>query len=270
MAKLFVTLLACGLLAAASAVPHKSLRLTHRNPRKSYDTMIVGGEDAEQGELPYQVTLQSGTSHFCGGSVANVNGQHVVITAAHCVDDNGRYSVVAGELSLSRNSGAEQRRTVSRIIVHEQYDYWTNENDIAILLIDQPFQFNDNVQAVTLPRQMQDTTGDIVVSGWGRLSSGGRLPDILQKVQIPVVDDAKCQRQYPDELIAPSMICAGLDAGGKDSCQGDSGGPLVAVNGGHLAGIVSWGYGCAAPGYPGVNTETSHFVDWINSKVSSL
>ena len=38
--------------------------------------------------------------------------------------------------------------------------------------------------------------------------------------------------------------------GGKDSCQGDSGGPMTYM--GTHVGIVSWGYGCARPAYPGM------------------
>ena len=76
------------------------------------------------------------------------------------------------------------------------------------------------------------------------------MPTTLQKVKIPFVNRQKCQRinahlGLPE--LTENMVCAGLEAGGKDSCQGDSGGPMVFKNGaGHwvLAGVVSFGEGC--------------------------
>ena len=64
------------------------------------------------------------------------------------------------------------------------------------------------------------------------------------------------------------MICGGGNPG-KDTCYGDSGGPLaVPVGGGKvLAGIVSYGSGCARPNTPGVYTNVSHYIDWILEKI---
>ena len=48
------------------------------------------------------------------------------------------------------------------------------------------------------------------------------------------------------------------------SNQYDSGGPLVCSNAAQC-GIVSWGYGCAESSYPGVYTQVSYFIDWIET-----
>ena len=70
---------------------------------------------------------------------------------------------------------------------------------------------------------------------------------------MPVTSDQRCREAYGEDAIADSMICAGLEEGGKDSCQGDSGGPMMC--GDQLSGIVSTGRGCAEPGYPGIYTQ---------------
>jgi len=63
-------------------------------------------------------------------------------------------------------------------------------------------------------------------------------------------------------------------AGGKDTCQGDSGGPLYysdTINSTSkfvVAGITSYGFGCAVAGYPGIYTRVSYYIDWINNQTN--
>ena len=65
------------------------------------------------------------------------------------------------------------------------------------------------------------------------------------------------------------MICA-ADSG-KDSCQGDSGGPMVVQENDRyaLVGVVSWGFGCADPKYPGVYARVTSQMAWITSVTAS-
>lgn len=84
----------------------------------------------------------------------------------------------------------------------------------------------------------------------------------MQRVSVPIVDQAKCEAAYKPNKITPQMVCAGrLGEGGKDSCQGDSGGPLV--NNGKLHGVVSWGRGCASRNYPGVYSRVTALRAWV-------
>ena len=106
---------------------------------------------------------------------------------------------------------------------------------------------------------------DFVTAGWGTTSESGCLSKNLLKVTVPLVSQADCSVSYPDG-INDSMICAGFPEGGKDSCQGDSGGPILTGTGANrtLAGIVSWGEGCARPNKYGVYSKVNAAVTWIN------
>ncbi len=111
------------------------------------------------------------------------------------------------------------------------------------------------------------------VSGWGdtRAESpgsqglNGAYPTNLQATQLSLVGADLCGNTYGGPLssqqITPRMLCAGVQGGGRDSCFGDSGGPLVVDRnpaqppGDYvLAGLVSFGEGCAQPESPGVYT----------------
>ena len=69
------------------------------------------------------------------------------------------------------------------------------------------------------------------------------------------------------------MLCAEYPGvGGKDACQGDSGGPLVCNLNGKaiIAGVVSWGIGCAKPEFPGVYARVTTVLNWIKSNMVKL
>ncbi len=169
--------------------------------------------------------------------------------------------MVAGEHNLNSNEGTEQSRSVSQVIRHPNYNANTMANDVAVMRVSSPFTLNSNVAAATLPSASFNPASNLVVAGWGTLSSGGNLPTILMKVTVPLVSAATCRNAYGSQITS-GMLCAGT--AGKDSCQGDSGGPLMSGN--TLVGIVSWGYGCAAAGYPGVYTNVPTYSSWIQQQ----
>jgi hypothetical protein len=106
--------------------------------------------------------------------------------------------------------------------------------------------------------------------GFGALYEGDYYGStVLHQVNINAVPHDKCSAQYNGEIVEDVMLCAGVPGGGKDSCQGDSGGPIIDSNGAQV-GIVSWGYGCGQPQFPGVYARTSGAVDWINAQICEL
>jgi len=144
------------------------------------------------------------------------------------------------------------------------------ENDIALLGL-----ALSSAQATvglidTADTSAQPDDGATIV-GWGHPGEGGQVSYALQEVTIPIVSNEPCQDGYAAEgiTIAPTMLCAGLEPGQKESCQGTSGGPLV-VRAGYAepwqqAGIVSFGFGCARPGKFGVYTRVSQYREWIEA-----
>ncbi|WP_164016471.1 trypsin-like serine protease [Pyxidicoccus trucidator] len=245
-----------------------------QEPVASSAQEIVGGTNTTIAANPWQVSLQSSSgSHFCGGSVLNANW---ILTAQHCVNSGGSISkpgrVLAG--STTRN-GTGQARTVAEVVVYPGYVTPELGKDVALLRLSTPLDLSGaNVKAigmVTAADASSGTTNVGVVSrvtGWGALSSGGSSPTTLQTVDVNLISNTSAQSSYPDETITADQL--GAAAPGKDSCQGDSGGPLTVLKGSTrvLAGVVSWGYGCADSRYPGMYSRVSSFESWITSKIS--
>ncbi|KAJ2946648.1 hypothetical protein O0L34_g12705 [Tuta absoluta] len=228
------------------------------------DVRIVGGEDAPDGRVPYQVSLRSiFNSHFCGGSILS---KRFVLTAAHCTvgDSPLNIKVVVGTNSLLVGGDAY---SVEEIIVHENYDGQLIMNDVSLLRLTEDIQFNQKVQPIGLPGNNTAGGAALLLSGWGRTSYPGVLPTRLQMINLTALSVESCQQIYNGiNPVFASQICS-LTRSGEGACHGDSGGPLVENN--KVVGIVSWGMPCAV-GFPDVYTRVYSFRDWILSKMTRM
>jgi len=240
---------------------------------ESIATRIINGTAAADNEIPFQVSLMkdygSSYSTFCGGTLISDTW---VVTAAHCIEAATPDYVIYGTNTIYP---LDQNQTVAvaNVIVHSGYDSDVNEdNDIALLELASPITTTDAVDYVSTTSELGFITGTMAtVSGWGLTVSGDSDSgsDDLLKVKVPVYDQDACVSAYTDSTpVTSNNICAGYEEGGADSCQGDSGGPLFvhhADGSDTLIGVVSFGIGCAEPGYPGVYTKVANYVDWIET-----
>ncbi|CAL8294422.1 unnamed protein product [Lota lota] len=243
-------------------------------PRKR--AKIVGGADAGVGSWPWQVSLQMDRyGHVCGASLVS---SRWLISAAHCFQDSDaiKYSdarswrAVMGMRAMTTGNAGAATRPVRRIVPHPQYDQFTSDYDVALLELGAPVFFGELVQPVCVPAPSHAFTGaaSCYVTGWGVLMEDGELAARLQEAPVKLINRNTCNKLY-DDAVTPRMLCAGNLQGGVDACQGDSGGPLVCVERGRrwfLAGVVSWGEGCARLNRPGVYTQVVKFADWIQQQ----
>ena len=91
-------------------------------------------------------------------------------------------------------------------------------------------------------------------------------------VDVPIVSNTRANAPGSyNGAIDSTMIAAGYDEGKKDSCQGDSGGPLTIVGSNGvdiLAGVVSFGQGCARAKYFGIYANVASAHEWITKTIS--
>ncbi|KAM3962190.1 vitellin-degrading protease [Aphomia sociella] len=228
---------------------------------------IVGGEDVDISEVPYQASVMYRGRHSCGGTIIS---KDIIVTAAHCMmaPNPNDYEVRVGS-SLSSEGG--DIYPVGDFVSHPGFSYSKMDNDIALIWLSRPIEFNENATSIDMFENGEEIEdGELtVVTGWGNIEEGGGHPKTLQKVLVPKINSQKCYRAYaPQYTVTARMICAGYPEGGKDACQGDSGGPMV--HDGKLVGVVSWGLGCARPQYPGVYAKVSALRIWLDDHIAYL
>uniref|UniRef100_A0A8C5KQM3 Kallikrein-4 n=1 Tax=Jaculus jaculus TaxID=51337 RepID=A0A8C5KQM3_JACJA len=221
----------------------------------SLSSRIVQGEDCMPHSQPWQAALFAEDGFFCSGVLVHPRW---VLSAAHCSQDS--YMVGLGLHSLEATQEPGSRMIEASIsIPHPQYNDPPYANDLMLIKLDQFVMESDTVKSISIASQCPIPGDSCLVSGWGRMGNG-RLPSLLQCVNLSVAPEETCRELY-GPVYHQSMFCAG-GQDQKDSCHGDSGGPIVCNR--SLQGLVSLGQGeCGQPGIPSVYTNLCKFTDWI-------
>lgn len=247
-------------------------------------TKIIGGSRANSFAWPWMAGLvfknfTASNALFCGASLI---ADDWVLTAAHCVlgEDSSSFDVIINRAQLGIDSGV--RLSVSSIIIHPSYNFFTNENDLALVKLASPSVISP-IQILS-PNSFQDDAGKIARAlGWGTTfydstvtSQTAQLSDSLQQVDLPLITNARCATSLasindPDLFITDGMLCAGDGISQKDTCIGDSGGPLLVFdterNKWRQAGITSFGIGCAQRNFFGVYTRLEQYAQFISDTI---
>ncbi|XP_058978816.1 proclotting enzyme [Musca domestica] len=249
--------------------------------QQEYSTgRIVGGVESPNGQWPWMAAIflhgPKRTEFWCGGSLI---GSRYILTAAHCTRDSRQkpfaarqFTVRLGDIDLSTDAEPSAPVTfgVKEVRAHERFSRIGFYNDIAILVLDKPVRKSKYVIPVCLPRagrmppkdRLPGRRGTVV--GWGTTYYGGKESTSQRQAELPIWRNEDCDRSY-FQPINENFLCAGYSDGGVDACQGDSGGPLMMRYDSRWLqlGVVSFGNKCGEPGYPGVYTRVSEYLDWI-------
>ncbi|XP_017863785.1 PREDICTED: brachyurin [Drosophila arizonae] len=238
---------------------------------------IFGGDVGNPHCFPYQVGMllqRPKGLYWCGGSL--ISEQHV-LTAAHCVDMAKRALVFLGANEIKNAKESGQVRLMVPSSNFHIYPTWNPKrlkDDIAIVRLPHAVSFNERIHPIQLPkrhyeyRSFKNKLG--IASGWGRYATGVHaISNVLRYVQLQIVDDRTCKRNFPLSFRGTNICTSGRNA--KSTCNGDSGGPLV-LQRRHskkrvLVGITSFGsiYGCDR-GYPAAFTKVASYLDWISDE----
>ena len=255
---------------------------------------IINGVEVNENSWPWIVGISSRTQaevdagstfgSMCSGTIID---DRWILTAAHCCEGMDQHTLFIGDSQSGfvSETVTEGVMIADTVVIHPERANIEEGNynfDACLLRTPQSIGIgtSSDVAAACLPTEGPKHGEACWVAGWG-ITETGYFSNELKSVGVNIFSDEYCtaHHYYYNFIPEPDEICAGLPDsdddnltdGGKDACQGDSGGPLVCDRDGTLTltGIVSWGFGCAEDGLPGMYGDVFEYNDWIRETINN-
>lgn len=257
---------------------------------KSYvKPTTVNGKPALYGEVPYLVSLKEPVMEYtsdltlwrnlCVGSIIS---RRAVLTAAHCFEDcNWLYAhtwhllrVAAGagggcqdvlHLENSTAEPAQQWRKIEKLVIHEHYAF--PNFDIALILVDKDFIYNDAVYYIPPARLHKGYYGACKSAGFGLTGyrTDSKRTSVVFVADIETLPSLRCSQLW--EMNMSSFICS--KSAVADVGLAFSGGPLACYDRNNATEIIRRSFLTGIVGGRNFDnttlyTRVSAYGDWIS------
>ncbi|KAJ9579983.1 hypothetical protein L9F63_004366 [Diploptera punctata] len=182
------------------------------------------------------VLITGNNTPACGGSI--ISDQYIV-TAAHCTQPRYRQEdikAVVGEHNFCTSDNKIAIFSIEKMIVHPLFNRNDYSYDIMLLKLSMRILFNDIVRPICLPLWnnflpfVLSQIGEVkipeneeaTILGWGhRVFHSPFRSCRLREAHVRTISRKKCllKTHYKPEHLPPTLFCAGVPDGRKDSCQ---------------------------------------------------
>jgi len=260
---------------------------------------LVGGTITSPTRYPYLASVivrsqEEMNHHTCG---AMLIAPDLILTAAHCPPP--LEGVEIGRYNIDPEDGSEVLgSTYGRFLIEEELrhpNYCPSDEARSRGCVQREFDFmimklygrtEERYIIINTDENMPSDRGQsMTVLGWGMIDEEVyELSEYMREIEVNYIPNEVCKSirgvYEGDQIVysnraTPRVICAADVHETDDSCYGDSGGPLIHKGGtvyeDRLLGIVSYGWGCAERGLPGIYARVSSVAeDWLIPQICRM